>query len=360
MKRSASFTIGKRTIGAGHPCFIIAEVSANHNQKFAKAVAIIKAAAKAGADAIKLQTYTPDTMTIDSNKKWFVVGGKDNPKAWKGKTFYNLYQKAYTPWEWQPKLKKIAESLGLFLFSTPFDSSAVDFLETMNVLFYKIASYEANDIPLIKRVALTKKPVIISVGFATLPEVKLAVSTLRKNGAKDIAVLHCLTAYSDKPQPENANLATIQDIQKRFNVVNGFSDNNGGIEVPVIAASLGASIIEKHVTLRRSDEGYDARFSLEPAEFKEMVERIRFAEQVRGRVHYGPNNEAERYNKQFRRSLFVVEDMKKGEKFTTKNVRSIRPAYGLHTKFFDTILGKQATKDIERGTPLSWKLISKH
>ncbi len=358
--KKLEFKIGKKMIGPGHPCFIVAEISANHNQSFEKAVKIIESCAKAGADAIKLQTYTPDTMTIDSDKKWFVVGGKDNPESWKGKTLYSLYQTAYTPWEWQPKLKKIAENLGMILFSTPFDPSAVDFLESMNVACYKIASYETNDIPLLKRIAKTKKPVIMSIGFATLPEIKLALETLRKNGANDIAILHCVTSYSDNPNEADINLETMRNLQKRFGVVAGFSDNNAGIEIPIVAAMAGASIIEKHIIIKRKEGGPDALFSLEPQELKTMVEKIRFAKKAMGKVHYGPNNEAERYNKRFRRSLFVVKDMKKGDKFTSKNVRSIRPADGLHTKFLEKILGKRATKDIERGTPLSWSLINKN
>lgn len=357
MKKRPTIKIGNRIIGQGYPCFIVAEVSANHLQRFDKAIQIIKECAKAGADAIKLQTYTPNTMTINSEKKWFVVGGRRNPASWQGKTLYQLYQKAYTPWEWQPKLKKITEDLGLILFSTPFDETAVDFLEKMAVPCYKIASYEATDIPLLKKVASTKKPVIISVGFASLSEVTEAIRTLRKYGSKEIAVLHCITSYSDTPTPQSANLKTITDIRDRFPVVSGFSDNNTGIDIPVTAAIMGASIIEKHVILNRSDKSPDARFSLEPDELKMMVQEIRFAEKAIGKVHYGPANKEEEYNKRFRRSIFVIKDIKRGETFTHENIRVIRPAFGLPPKYFDKVIGKVAARNIERGSPISWNLI---
>jgi len=356
-----TFTIntikGKREIGGNNPCFIVAEVSANHKQNFDRAVDIIKSAAKAGVDAIKLQMYTPDTLTLDSRKKWFFVGGKDNPEAWKGKTFYDLYKDAYTPWEWQPKLKKIAEDLGMVLFSTPFDDTAVDFLENMDVALYKIASYEATDISLLKKVASTKKPVIMSVGFADLEEVELSIKTLRENGTKDLAILHCTTSYSDSPNPEHTNLRTMLDIRDRFDVVCGFSDNMGGIEVPAVAAAIGASVIEKHIVVSHGD-ALDDPFSLDAGNFKKMVEKIRWQEKVMGKVNYGCQTEQEKYNRQFRRSLFIVKDMKKGEQFTKENIRSIRPAYGLVTKYFEEILEKTAKKDIEKGTPLAWDLIT--
>lgn len=349
--------IGHRQIGDDEPCFIVAEVSANHQQKFGQAVAIIKAAAKAGADAVKLQTYTPDTITIKSDKKWFRVGGKDNPDAWKGKTFYDLYEDAYTPWEWHPKLKEIAEDLGLIFFSTPFDNTAVDFLERLNVPCYKIASYEATDIPLLKKVASTKKPVIISVGFATLKEIELSVKTLKENGAKDIVVLQCTTSYSDTHKTEATNLRTMIDMRERFDVLTGFSDNMGGIEVPALAAALGAAVIEKHIVVKHNNSILDDKFSLDKGGFEKMVKQIRWQEAIIGHVNYGPQTEAERYNRRFRRSLFVVKDIKKGETFTKENIRSIRPAYGLETKFLDAILGKKASHAIETGTPLSWDLI---
>ncbi len=347
---------GKRRIGPGHPAFIIAEMSANHEQSFVKAKALVRAAAKAGADAIKLQTYTPDTMTIDSQKKWFFVGGKNNPKAWKNQTFYNLYQKAYTPWPWHKPLKQLAESLGLVFFSTPFDATAVDFLEDLHVPCYKIASYEATDIPLLKKVAATGKPVIMSVGFATLPEIEYSVGVLKKQGVKQLALLHCTTSYAESGNVSAANLSTVTDLAKRFEVVSGFSDNMGGTEIPALAAGLGASIIEKHFVINHG-KALDDRFSLDQKAFKKMVDVIRFQEKALGRAKYGPQTPSEKYNRHFRRSLFVVEDIKRGEKFSLKNVRGIRPAYGLETKFLDKIIGKKAATTIERGTPLTWNLI---
>lgn len=357
MNEPPTITVGKNIIGSGSPCFIVAEVSGNHRQKYEEAVAIIKAAADAGADAVKLQTYTPDTITIDSDKKWFFLGGEDTPELWKKTNLYGLYGTAYTPWEWQPKLKKIAEDLGLILFSTPFDETAVDFLEDMGVACHKVASYEATHIPLLKKIASTGKPVIMSVGFASLPEVEEAVATLRDNGTKELAVLHCVTAYSGHPDPAAMNLRTIADIAERFGVVAGFSDNNAGIEVPIAAAAMGASIIEKHVTVRRADGGPDARFSLEPEELKEMVQTIRRMEKARGKIHYGPVNETEERFRNMRRSIFVVKDIKKGEKFIPENIRVIRPAYGLPPKFYESTLGKKASTDIERGTPLANELV---
>ncbi len=356
-KRSSHITIAGRKIGSGNPCFIVAEVSANHGQDYHRVVRMVKQAAASGVDAVKLQTYTPDTMTIDSHKKWFLVGGENNPASWKNKNLYDLYKTAYTPWEWQPKLKKLAERLGILLFSTPFDASAVDFLERMRVSCYKVASYELTDIPLLKRIARTRKPVILSVGFGNLAEIALALKTLRAYGAREIAVLHCVTGYSDRPKLEDMNLSTIMDIRKRFGVVAGFSDNNAGIETAIAAAAYGASIIEKHFILDRRDPSPDARFSITPAEMKLMVETIRGMEKSLGRPHYGPSNATEAYNKRFRRSLFVVEDVKRGERFTLKNVRSIRPAFGLPPKFLDQVIGKTAKKDITKGTPLRLGLI---
>lgn len=349
--------IKNRVIGEGNPCFVVAELSGNHHQKFDEAVKLIKAAANAGADAIKLQTYTPDTMTIESNKKWFIVGGKDNPDSWKSKTLYDLYKTAYTPWEWQPKLKKIAEELGLILFSTPFDETAVDFLEKMDVPCYKVASYEATDIPLLEKVAKTGKPVIISVGYANLSEIKEAIATLRKNGTRELAVLHCTTGYSDNPKSEDMNLRTILDIRERFHVVSGFSDNNAGIEIPVMAVAAGAAIVEKHFILKRSSGGPDASFSIEPDELKKMVEAIGGVEKSLGKVHYGPVNQLEKYNRRWRRSIFASSDIKKGEEFTKKNIRVIRPHNGLRPKYLKEVLGKKATKNITKGTPLSWGLV---
>lgn len=365
---------GERKIGPGEPCFIVAEMSGNHNQQYDKAVEIIKTAAEVGADAIKLQTYTPDTITIDCDKECFIVRNSENPELWKGNKLYDLYKTAYTPWEWQADLKKVAEEHGLVLFSTPFDDTAVDFLEGLHVSLYKIASYEATDFLLLRKITGTGKPVIMSVGFATRDEVDFAVVTLREYGAQDIIVLHCVTEYEGEPNLDAMNLATMIDIRKRWGVISGFSDNNAGIEVPILAAALGASVIEKHFMIGRNEGGPDARFSVEPAEFKEMVRRIRaiesgedapdmespFAKRVLGEVHYGCQSEKEKQNTFFRRSLFVVEDIKKGEPFTEKNVRSIRPSAGMETKYYDRVIGKKADQDIERGTPLSWELIQEN
>ncbi|MDD5431147.1 MAG: pseudaminic acid synthase [Candidatus Pacebacteria bacterium] len=355
-----TFKIGKRLVGEGQPVFIVAEMSGNHNQSYEKAVEIVKAAAAAGADAVKLQTYTPDTITLNSDKEWFLVGGENNPDNWKKKTLYQLYKEDYMPWDWQPKLKKLANDLGMELFSTPFDQTAVDFLEKMDVPCYKVASYEATDFLLLRKIAKTGKPVIMSVGYAPEEEVRFALKTLRDNGAKDIAILHCVTGYSDNPVLEEMNLRTIKDISEKFEVVGGFSDNNAGTEIPVMAALSGAAIIEKHLIISRKDGGPDPRFSVEPAEMKKMIEEIRRAEKALGKIHYGTANQTEEYNKRFRRSLFVSKDIKKGETFTAENIRSVRPAFGLETKYFDEIVGKKATKDIEFGTPLSWEMVDKN
>lgn len=341
---------GKKRIGNNHPVFIVAEMSGNHNQSFSRARKIIDAAAASGADAIKLQTYTPDTLTITSDKPWFKI--KSGP--WRGRTLYDLYQEAYTPWEWQPKLKKYAEKKGLVFFSTPFDETAVDFLEKMHVTLYKVASFEIGDIPLLRRIGKTKKPVIISRGMATIQEIKLAIKTLKTSGASHVAILHCVSSYP--AEPDEMNLATISDITKKFKVISGLSDHTIGITVPVAATALGASIIEKHVTLKRSQGGPDASFSLEPHEFKAMVAAVRDAEQAVGKPSYKAGNK-EAQNVVFRKSLFVVKDMKKGDVFTKKNARAIRPGYGLPPKRYEAVIGKRAARDIKRGTPLVASLV---
>lgn len=347
---------GIRHIGPGYPTFVIAEISCNHRQNYSEAVQLVHAAAKAGVDAVKFQTYTADTITMDSDQKYFsvgsVVGGKDNPKSWQKETLYSLYDKAHTPWEWQPELQKLCKKLGVLFFSTPFDETAVDFLEKLKVPLYKISSYENTHIPLIKKVAKTGKPVIISAGFASRGEVGEAIGTLRREGAKSIAVLHCLTSYASKPQEKAINLRTMTDIQQKFDVVTGLSDNNGGIEVPIMTILAGASIIEKHFNLRRGNKSFDDRFSIDPKQMKEMIKRIRYAERMLGKIYYGPYSEAERHNRNSRRSIFVSQDIKKGDKFTMENIRVIRPAFGLEPKYYEGVLGKTATKDIKRGTPL--------
>lgn len=342
--------IAGRKIGEGQTTFIIAEMSANHKQKFEVAVEILKAAKDCGADAVKLQTYTPDTLTINSDNEYFKI--KDT--LWKGETLYNLYKKAYTPWDWQPKLKEIADELGIILFSTPFDRTAVDFLEKMEVPAYKVASFELVDIPLIEYIASKGKPIIMSTGMATFEEISEAVEAAKGARAKDIALLKCTSAYPAKV--EEMNLKTIPHLSQKFNVVSGLSDHTQGIAVPVASVALGASIIEKHFTLSRSKGGPDAAFSLEPKEFKTMVEAVKTTEKALGTVHYGFTEE-EVKSRVFRRSLFVVKDIKAGNKLTEKNVKSIRPGYGLSPKYLKDILGKKVKKDIKRGTPLNWNLL---
>jgi pseudaminic acid synthase len=347
-----NFKIANRKIGKGSPVFIIAEVSANHNQSMDRAKKIIEAAAKAGADAVKVQTYKPETLTIDCVKRPFVI--KSYNKNWDGKTLYDLYNSSYMPWEWQPELKKFAEQLGLVFFSTAYDETSVDFLEKMNVPAYKVASFELTDVVLLSKVAKTKKPVIISRGMGSIKEINNAVSVLKKNGARGIVVLHCVSSYP--ANPEDMDLATIQDIEKRFKVVSGLSDHTMGTLAATTSVALGACIIEKHLTLSRSEGGADSSFSMEPEEFKELVKSVRETEKLIGKVRYSPvKNELSELKG--RRSLFAVEDIKKGEYFTKENVRIIRPNFGLAPEFFYKVVGKKAKKDIERGTPLKWDLI---
>ena len=345
------FKVGKRKIGPGHPVFIVAEISGNHNQNYKKALEIIDAAAEAGADAVKLQTFKPKEHTLDCDNKYFQV--KVN-RAWKGETLYSLYKKVYTPWEWQAKLKKYAESKGLICFSSPGHESAVDFLEGINVLLYKLAAFEIVDSGILTRLGQTKKPVILSRGLASISDIKFAIKTLKKAGCPAVAVLHCVSSYPAKL--EQMNLHTIPDIARRFGVVSGLSDHSLGITAAVASVSLGASIIEKHVTLKRSDGGPDAEFSLEPGELKEMVRLIRDTEKALGEVSYEVDK-IEAKNIIFRRSLFAVKNIKKGEVFTKENIRSIRPGFGLAPKELPKILGKKAIINIKRGTPLDWKMI---
>lgn len=352
MNKEYNFKIGNREIGPGNPVFIIAEMSANHNQDFERAKKIIKIACQCGVDAIKLQTYTPDTLTIDCSKEWFVV--KDNNPDWDGKTLYELYKKAYMPWEWHLELKKIAEEYGVIVFSTAYDETSVDFLEKMNVPAFKIASSELNDIELLKKIAGAKKPIFISKGMSSLEETETAISILREDGASGIALLHCVSSYPAKL--EDMNLATILDIKERFNVVPGLSDHSLGISAAITSVGLGACVIEKHFTLQRADGGLDSSFSLEPDELNELVKSVRQAEKVIGKVQYG-FVEQEKPNIIGRRSLFAIQDIKAGEEFTRENIRCIRPGYGLAPKFLPEILGKKAIKNIERGTPFDQNLI---
>jgi N-acetylneuraminate synthase len=343
--------IDGRKIGAGFPAYIVAELSANHNQKYDEAVKLIQAAREAGADAVKLQTYTPDTITIQSDRPEFKISGGT---LWDGRTLYELYGEAFTPWEWQPKLKKVANDLGMTLFSTPFDKTAVDFLEKMDVPAYKIASLEIVDIPLIQYIAGKGKPIIISTGTATLDEIKEAVKAARKTGASQIALLKCTSAYP--ALPEEMNLKTIPHLAETFGIPVGLSDHTLGIAVSVAAVALGACMVEKHLTLSRDIPGPDSAFSMEPQELKTMVEAIRTAEKALGQISYEIQAE-EAASRVYRRSLYVVRDIKSGEVFTEENVRSIRPANGLHPRYLKDVLGRKAIKDIKRGTPLSREMI---
>ncbi|MCI0577813.1 MAG: pseudaminic acid synthase [Chloroflexi bacterium] len=344
--------IGQRQIGTGRQTYIVAEMSANHNQEFDLAVKLLMAAKDAGADAIKLQTYTPDTITIDCDKEYFQI---NQGTIWDGRNLYDLYGEAYTPWNWQPKLKEIADDIGLDLFSTPFDQTAVDFLEGMNVPAYKIASFEVVDIPLIRHIAQTGKPIIMSTGMASLAEIDEAVRAIQETGGQELALLKCTSAY---PAPvEEMNLRTIPHLAEAFGVPAGLSDHTLGITAPVAAVALGACIIEKHFTLSRQIPGPDSAFSLEPPEFKAMVEAVRMAEKALGTVSYEVT-EKEKASRVFRRSLFVVEDVVAGEVFTPENVRSIRPGQGLPPKFYAEVIGRRAAQSIQRGTPLSWQHVA--
>lgn len=345
------FIIGRRQVGKNQPTFVVAELSANHNQAFEQAVRLIQAAKEAGADAVKLQTYTPDTITIDCDNAYFRIKGT----IWEGRGLHELYREAYTPWEWQPKLKEIANELGMELFSSPFDFTAVDFLKEMDVPAYKIASCELVDLPLIRRVAQTGKPVIMSTGMASLGEIDEAVRAFREAGGHEMALLKCTSAYPARP--DDMNLRTIPHLQEAFGLPVGLSDHTLGVAVPVAAVSLGACIVEKHLALTRTVPGPDSSFSLEPHEFGTMVDAIRTAEKSLGEVRYDVSG-GDAESRVFRRSLFVVRQMKANDVFTRDNVRSIRPGYGLHTRYLEQILGRRAGKDIERGTPLSWDLIS--
>ena len=344
--------INGRPVGDGHPAYIIAEMSANHNQNFDAAVELIHIARDCGVDAIKIQTYTPDTITLDCANEHFQIG---KGTVWEGKTLYSLYGEAYTPWEWQPKLKEVANDLGLDLFSTPFDFTAVDFLEDMDVPVHKIASFELVDIPLIKKVAATGKPVIMSTGMGTLSEIDEAVAAFREAGGKDLILLKCTSAYP--APPESMNLRTIANMRETFGVPCGLSDHSLGIEIPIAAVALGACVIEKHFTKSRADGGPDSYFSLEAHELKEMVRAVRNAEKALGKVQYAIT-EKEQAGRIFRKSIFVSEYIPAGATFTKKNVRCVRPGNGMHTRHYEEILGKKSTEEIKAGTPLGWQHIS--
>ncbi len=345
------FLIANRKIGPSHPPYVIAELSANHNGTIERAKKIMKAAAEAGADAIKLQTYTADTITINHNGPDFRI----EDGLWAGKSLYELYDEAHTPWEWHKPLFDYGRALGVTVFSTPFDDTAVDFLEDLGAPAYKIASFEVVDIPLIKKVASTGKPIIISTGLASLNEIAEAVKSAQIKNSP-VALLHCISAY---PAPaEDANLATIADLERQFNLCIGLSDHTLGTTVSVAAVAMGATLLEKHVTLRRADGGHDSAFSLEPDELKRLVEDVRIAWAARGKINY-EIEKSERDNLRFRRSIYIVRDVKAGEIFTTDNIRTIRPGYGLLPKEMPHILGRSAKRDLSRGSPLTWDDINK-
>ena len=333
-------------IGEGHPSFIIAELSANHNGSITTAIETIRAAKRAGANCIKFQTFTADTITLDSKKEDFKIS---QGTLWDGQYLYDLYKQAYTPWEWHQELFRVAKEEGLVCFSSPFDKTSVDFLETLNVPAYKIASFEITDIPLIEYVASKGKPIILSTGIAEQEDIELALDACRRMGNNQIALLKCTSSY---PAPiEEANMCMVKDLAERYSVISGLSDHTMGVTVPIVATVFGARIIEKHFILDRSIGGPDAAFSMDEAEFTALVKAVREAEQAIGKVNY-TLTEKQASGKDFCRSLYVVEDMKEGEVITEKNVRSIRPGFGLHPKYFAEILGKKVNQDIERGTGL--------
>ena len=347
------FNVGGKKIGLGEAPFIIAEMSGNHNRSLERALQIVEAAANAGVNALKLQTYTADTITIDSQAPDFMIDDEKN--IWKGQSLYQLYQKAYTPWEWHEEIFSKCRDLGIIGFSSPFDVTAVDFLETLNVPCYKIASFENTDHILLKKVATTRKPVIISTGMATLDEIAEAVSLLRENGSTSIALLKCTSSYP--AFPGESNIVTIKDLRERFSFCEvGLSDHTIGIGAAIASIALGGSIVEKHFTLARASGGIDSAFSTEPEEMKLLVEESKRAWQSLGRVTYGPTD-SEIPSLKYRRSLYFTGKLKKGDRITSAHVRSIRPGLGLSTKYYDVIIGRRVVKDVERGTPVSWNLI---
>ncbi len=349
---SKEITIANKLIGTVHKPFIIAEMSGNHNQSLDRAFALVDAAAEAGADAIKLQTYTADTMTLDIKDGNFLIENPDS--LWDGYSLYDLYEKAHTPWDWHKPIMDRCKEKGIICFSSPFDATAVDFLETLDVPCYKIASFENVDLPLIRKVAETGKPLIISTGMASISILEDCVSTAKKAGCKDLILLKCTSSYPASPNTTNIN--TIPHMRTLFDVQVGLSDHTLGLGVSVASIALGATVIEKHFTLDRSEGGVDAAFSLEPHELKALVKETERAHLSLGKVHYG-HTDIESSSLIFRRSLYITEDIKAGEQFSSENIRAIRPGDGLSPKHFDSIIGSRASMDCSRGTPLSWKLI---
>ena len=349
---SAAFRIAQRPIGAGCAPFIIAEMSGNHNQSLGRALEIVEAAARAGAHAIKLQTYTADTLTLNVRRADFRI--TDQASLWNGSHLYDLYKQAYTPWEWHVPIMRRANELGIICFSSPFDETAVDFLESLDVPAYKIASFENNHLPLIRKVAATGKPIIMSAGMATLGELEEAVVAARVAGCQQLALLKCTSTYP--ASPDNSNIHTIPHMRTLFGCEVGLSDHTMGIGAAIAAVALGATIVEKHFTLRRADGGVDSAFSLEPDEFATLVAEADRAWQALGIVRYGPTP-AENSSLQFRRSLFIAEDMRAGDTLTPKNLRVVRPGSGLAPKYYDMMLGRRVVRDVAKGEPLTWDLL---
>lgn len=348
----SEITIAGRKIGKNYRPFIIAEMSGNHNQSLERALAIIEAAAECGVDAIKLQTYTADTMTLDLSEGEFYID--DDNSLWKGSSLYDLYKQAYTPWEWHKPIFERCKELGLIVFSTPFDESAVNFLEDLDVPCYKVASFENTDLTLIKKIASIGKPMIISTGMATVAELDETVKAVREAECKDLILLKCTSTYPASPQ--NTNILTIPHMKELFNCQVGLSDHTMGVGVAVASVALGATVIEKHFTLSRADGGVDSVFSLEPNEMKALVVECERAWQALGKVYYGPTNK-EKSSLKFKRSLYVTKDMEAGETFTKENIRPIRPGLGLPTKYYEIFLGKKVSKNVKKGTPLTWDLL---
>ncbi len=352
MNHQSEIVIAGKMIGKGHIPFVIAEMSGNHNQSLDRALAIVDAAAKTGAHALKIQTYTPDTMTLDLDEHEFHIS--DPKSLWKGKSLYKLYGEAYTPWEWHQPIFDRARELGIIPFSTPFDDTAVDLLERLEVPCYKIASFENTDLPLIRRVAATGKPMIISTGMASIAELDDTVRAARAAGCKDLILLKCTSTYP--ATPSNTNILTIPHMRELFDCEVGLSDHTMGMGVSVASVALGATVIEKHFTLSRADGGVDSTFSMEPAELAQLVVEAERAWQALGQVRYGAT-EAEKQSIVFRRSLYVVQDLKTGDVLTAENVRAIRPGLGLSTKYLEVVLGRSVKQDVKRGTALGWDLL---
>lgn len=352
MANNSEINISSRTIGIKHAPFIIAEMSGNHNQSLKRALEIVEAVAKTGAHALKIQTYTPDTMTLDIDEREFYIN--DPNSLWAGTSLYKLYGEAHTPWAWHKPIFDRARELGIIPFSTPFDDTAVDLLETLDVPCYKIASFENTDLPLIRRVAATGKPLIISTGMATVAELDETVRSAREAGCKDLILLKCTSTYP--ATAENTNILTIPHMRELFDCEVGLSDHTMGVGVSIASVTLGATVIEKHFTLNRAAGGVDSSFSMEPAEMAQLVVESERAWQALGTISYGPTDE-EVTSLVFRRSLYVVEDIKAGEKISKKNVRAIRPGYGLQPRYMDIVLNMKCNKDVKRGTPLRWEIL---